>query len=436
MKLEEYNKLLQKAEGLETKEEFEDLDSEICNFLENVIKQDKNDYEAELNLGLHLLVHKVTIEIGDRFEIAEKMNLAFKHVKRAYEIIGKLNAIDNALDYFCDLLTNDIVTCINSNVNLLNQRYVECGSNIAATEYVSATTYCDKIEDDCMSHLYFFGDEIEKNYGREKISNAISLWKCANKIAKDNEYKKQELYVYSKKIHKYDDSYKIINVEDRYKPLDERIEMAKDIAKKGGELPESFFFGESALTSYEIPKGITKIKRSAFENCKNLEKIVIPEGVVEIEENAFCKCESLKSVTIPTSVEKIGASAFYHCCETIYEKKGIEEIIFAKNSNLKIIEMFAFSHCELLKKIEFPSSLKEIGEYAFNFCSQLDSISFPLSLKKIGKDAFTFTNIKSVVMPRFCSCYKRSFPETCERKDQNIISWVVCKIKSFFEKRD
>ena len=67
----------------------------------------------------------------------------------------------------------------------------------------------------------------------------------------------------------------------------------------------------------EIPKGVTKIAKGAFEGCYEIESVKIPKGVTEIGENAFRNCHHLNNITIPTSVTKIGNFAFYNSTSNV-----------------------------------------------------------------------------------------------------------------------
>ena len=56
--------------------------------------------------------------------------------------------------------------------------------------------------------------------------------------------------------------------------------------------------------SHNIPDGVTKIGRWAFDGCTSLQSIVIPDSVTTIAHNAFCDCISLQSITIATQEKR------------------------------------------------------------------------------------------------------------------------------------
>ncbi|MBR2235086.1 MAG: leucine-rich repeat domain-containing protein [Prevotella sp.] len=62
-----------------------------------------------------------------------------------------------------------------------------------------------------------------------------------------------------------------------------------------------------------IPKSVTSIGSSAFEDCSGLTSVTIPSSVTSIGSAAFAGCSGLTSVTIPSSVTSIGSHAFFNC---------------------------------------------------------------------------------------------------------------------------
>jgi len=50
--------------------------------------------------------------------------------------------------------------------------------------------------------------------------------------------------------------------------------------------------------TYNIPDGVVKINKKAFDRCPYIEKVVLPDSVEEIGEEAFYQCQSLKILDI------------------------------------------------------------------------------------------------------------------------------------------
>ena len=106
----------------------------------------------------------------------------------------------------------------------------------------------------------------------------------------------------------------------------------------------------------EIPVGVTKIGKFAFEKCSNLTSVVISEGVEVIGDGAFFSCENLQSVTFPESLRKIGEYTFGLC-------KGLQEIEFPEG--ITDISSGAFSSCNELKSVVIPNSIQHLTRWAF-----------------------------------------------------------------------
>lgn len=84
---------------------------------------------------------------------------------------------------------------------------------------------------------------------------------------------------------------------------------------------------------YYIHPKVEVISPSAFQNCKNIQKIIIPESVNYIGRFAFVDCCELTEIHIPNSVLKIRQQTF--------------------------------SNCKKLSSITLPNSMVSIEPYAF-----------------------------------------------------------------------
>ncbi len=77
-------------------------------------------------------------------------------------------------------------------------------------------------------------------------------------------------------------------------------------------IPADMFAYRNDIYAIELPEGVTIIKRSAFEGCTSLRKVVLPKSVERIEEEAFYNCYSLAEINIP-GCTKVHQTAFYNC---------------------------------------------------------------------------------------------------------------------------
>lgn len=167
------------------------------------------------------------------------------------------------------------------------------------------------------------------------------------------------------------------------------------------------------------------IKREAFANCKQLEKIYVPDSVTTIESGAFENCFSLKEVRLPDNLLYIG--------KKIFGKKSVDLICHPNSSTAEYfkddfsihldgvltnkiggsvsgayvikedypwIQNRAFAENDELKEVTIPSTIKEIGVEAFAHCTSLKKVLFVPGVKKINKYAFAHcTSLKKIEIP-------------------------------------
>jgi hypothetical protein len=115
-----------------------------------------------------------------------------------------------------------------------------------------------------------------------------------------------------------------------------------------------------------IPKSVRKFASDAFNGCFALTSINIPNGMTVIPSRLFSDCKSLTSVSIPNSVTYIGYSAFMGC-------SSLKSVVIP--SSVTRIENEAFYSCSNLRSVVIPSSVTEIGEGIFSNCRNLQSIT-------------------------------------------------------------
>lgn len=121
---------------------------------------------------------------------------------------------------------------------------------------------------------------------------------------------------------------------------------------KSGELVE--YTGTEKTVS--VPKTVTSIGASAFENNIVVEKIILPDSVKQIDAYAFWGCENLKTVTLGKGLSEIGD--------------------------------FAFTNCDGLETMTIPSNVRSIGIQAFAYCDRFENITIPPEVTNIREDAF------------------------------------------------
>ena len=135
---------------------------------------------------------------------------------------------------------------------------------------------------------------------------------------------------------------------------------------------------------------MTSIGSTAFGTCANLTEVVLPEGLTVLSDYLFDRCDVLERVNIPSTVTLIDECAFQNC----YALQDVE-----LPEGLETIGAFAFTTCEALTKVVCPSTLKTIGESAFEYCTAIATVSLNDGLESIGAGAFQETAITEISIP-------------------------------------
>ncbi|MGI6173880.1 MAG: leucine-rich repeat protein [Christensenellales bacterium] len=198
------------------------------------------------------------------------------------------------------------------------------------------------------------------------------------------------------------------------------------IPKGVTEIGESAFEDRINLKTVTIPNGVTKIGKNAFKNCANLTRISIPKGVTRIGDWAFTSCDRLARISVSESVTTIGKGAFASCLRLTRISvpgtvKTIERCTFCEcpllaqvniGNGVETIGKEAFYRCASLTDIVLPNSVRVIGESAFWECTGLSSIAIPASVTKIEMDAFYgCPNLRVATVPKGLANLGAAFPD-------------------------
>lgn len=111
-----------------------------------------------------------------------------------------------------------------------------------------------------------------------------------------------------------------------------------------------------------VPNTVKFISEGAFEENKNIERVVLPDSVEKIESYAFWGCDSLNTVVLGKGLTAVGDYAFTNC-------KGLRQMTIP--SNVSVIGIQAFADCVNLRDITIPPETASIHETAFDGCYQL-----------------------------------------------------------------
>lgn len=136
--------------------------------------------------------------------------------------------------------------------------------------------------------------------------------------------------------------------------------------------------------SYTIPREISAIGTSAFQNHAKITDVIVPATVTEIGAYGFASMTALKSVTFKgTAFDplSIGDSAFYYC-------RRLSSVVFEDGSNVASLGASAFASCSALTSFTIPVTMKTIKDKAFSACTLLTKIRLPAGITELMPNVF------------------------------------------------
>lgn len=116
----------------------------------------------------------------------------------------------------------------------------------------------------------------------------------------------------------------------------------------------------------EVPHHCTRICSYAFSNS-NANTVRLPESVTVIEPFAFSNNDHLKKVELPTGLQRI--------------------------------EEGTFLGCDKLTHVHIPGTVKYIGKNAFSGCTSLRRVNIPEGVLVIDEGAFAGSGLNEIVSP-------------------------------------
>ena len=145
-------------------------------------------------------------------------------------------------------------------------------------------------------------------------------------------------------------------------------------AYEGGVAVTQYYDASNSATYY-IPANLTKVTVTggkllygAFSFCSSLEEITMPSGNYDIPESCFYGCSALSFLSGDAVVGAIGAYAFKNC-SSIEAIDGMDVTAIGKE---------AFMNCTSLCKLHLKGNrLQSIGTKAFSGCSALETLIIP-----------------------------------------------------------
>jgi len=125
----------------------------------------------------------------------------------------------------------------------------------------------------------------------------------------------------------------------------------------------------------------TELTDEFLNNFYSLETLILPKNLQKTHYKEYTACMALKAITIPASVTEIGERTFEDC-------RSLKKVVFEANSQLKMIDNWAFYACHALDTISIPQGVTTIGDGAFWGCDYLVNLSLPSSVQSISDNSF------------------------------------------------
>lgn len=158
--------------------------------------------------------------------------------------------------------------------------------------------------------------------------------------------------------------------------IDVNVEVSSGIVNDADKILDGSFSG-----AYESD-AVTKLKRYAFADCKDLTSVSLPNCTELLGGYQFAECKNLESVNLPNCTLIEGNSTFYNASKL--KTINISNVITMTDASRM------FYYCTALEEFSAPnltSSTKTLR--MFDGCKTLKSISFPkLSGTTISTNTF------------------------------------------------
>lgn len=170
------------------------------------------------------------------------------------------------------------------------------------------------------------------------------------------------------------------------------------------------FSNNEKLAVVTLPANLKEIGSAAFASCPSLKTIEFPSHLDSIGDYVF-RGSALESFNVTAGMTKIGKNPVRGC-------KSLASIsVAAANPRYTAADGFLFSKDKSLligvapaavkAHTMVPSSVKRIGDYAFAELAALENVTLPGTLNEIGEMAFSGCSLKSIAIPGAVNSIKR-----------------------------
>ncbi|MDE5729269.1 MAG: leucine-rich repeat domain-containing protein [Clostridia bacterium] len=145
-----------------------------------------------------------------------------------------------------------------------------------------------------------------------------------------------------------------------------------------------------------LGNNLTTVGNMAFANCEKLQSLEFPEGLKYISSHVFYRCPSLKSVSFPSTVKNLGGTAgdhgtyisVFNMCSALESITVAEGNPYYKVDNGCLIEKSTNALLSGTLNAVIPKYVTSIERSAF-MGSGIESVCIPASVAYIGRSAFS-----------------------------------------------
>ena len=212
------------------------------------------------------------------------------------------------------------------------------------------------------------------------------------------------------------------------------------------------FSGCTGLTEITVPCNLPSDNYSAFDGCANLTAITFAEGVTSVLGGGMGYLKGLTTINFPSTLTELDGSVISDSVTTITFAEGcafgLEDGCIVKttdagkeiakalssaaivdgNGKLAIPEgvisigASAYAQRSDIKSVAFPSTLKTIGSAAFANCMNLGGeLAIPQGVTELGGSAFCNTAITKAVIPSGVTTIGGQLFDYCESLKELVV---------------
>lgn len=139
-------------------------------------------------------------------------------------------------------------------------------------------------------------------------------------------------------------------------------------------------FAASGIRAAVIPKGITSLSGTVFNEAKWLEAFSLPRELEKVGSKAFCKCQNLRFAVIPDRATSMESGVFSDC--TILESAVIGDAVSSGGGSM-------FSFCLNLRKVKLPEGMTQLPSQMLYCCASLQEVTVGSSVTIMANTALS-----------------------------------------------